>query len=363
MLNFCGLLLCFSIGLLGKAHGYIPKLSLSPGTDGKSQAVPQRGSQAKRSLELEVVKPNSKYMQSEGPLKYNGGKVLTKVAIQPIFYNGLVNFQSEIVSFYQALVGAGTDPLPQSSPYMDFLASLYSTTRPQQNIQYGSVAAALTAQIQETSIDQATLEEYLVDIIAKEKIEVTDNTVLAVHLPPGVSVTVPQFIALGGGDLYANYSDFASFHATITLACGQHLRGGKASVHYMLVQDQSTQWASGPYFMSPALDETYAITAFELAKVITNPFAGVSIVRGKTGWAAPTTCPDGTALYSTVADAPTLTFPLQRSPCTDPNVIYELGGNRVVLSDGISYPITPLYSNVFQTCIMPIANYDGLAPG
>ena len=340
MLNFYGLLLCFSFGLLGKAHGYIPKLSISPGADGKNQAVPQRGSQAKRSLELEVVKPNSKYMQSEGPLKYNGGKILTKVAIQPIFYNSLVNFQSEIVSFYQALVGAGADPaaLPQSSPYMDFLASLYSTTRPQQNIQYGSVAAALTAQIQETSIDQATLEEYLVDIIAKKKIEVTDNTVLAVHLPPGVSVTVPQFIALGGGDLYANYSQFASFSATISLACGQHLRGGKSSVHYMLVQDQfSAPWASGPYFMSDPLDETYSITAFELAKVITNPFAGVSIVPGKTGWAAPTTGPDGTALYSTVADAPTLTFPLQRSPCTDLNVIYELGGNRVVLSDGKSY--------------------------
>lgn len=101
--------------------------------------------------------------------------------VTPVFWNANVNNQSQLTSFYNALVG---------SQFVDFLSYEYSTATYPVNI--GSAMNAIVGSEATANITDGDIQTFLINLLNSGVLpQPTDQVFLPVYFPPGMTISGP----------------------------------------------------------------------------------------------------------------------------------------------------------------------------
>lgn len=228
---------------------------------------------------------------------YYGGPLLQNIAVVPVFWNSNVAHQSELGTFYSALVSP--------NPYFGLLAQ-YSTAT--QGIGFGTCAASVNVgQSRSGVISDATLQGTLTGLIQSGALPApTANTYYPIHFPLGVTISAFGLMSC---------KDFCGYHESFAL--------NGVIVVYGVIPDMTTSACTQCFSPSfPDVEVLTFVSSHELIETVTDPGVGV----GAMGWLDPVT-------NTELAD-----------PC---------GGSAgdVALGDGNVYVVSPLWSNAAGACV------------
>ena len=130
-------------------------------------------------------------------LTYFGGPLLTHVAVHPVFWNSATKLQSNINSFYPAIVNG--------SPLYAMLA--------QYNIGFGTGVNGIVDNRRTRNVSDATVQSRISALITAGSLPAPNaNTYYPVHFPSGMTITAP--------DGSRSCVVFCAYHGTFTQANG-----------------------------------------------------------------------------------------------------------------------------------------------
>jgi hypothetical protein len=184
-------------------------------------------------------------------LQYYGGPVISSVKVYTLFWSKQVVGRHELNLFYRGIT---------QSPYMDWLTE-YNT--PTQRIGRGKLAGSLVYTQQPTGndIQDSEIQNKLAALIHAKHLPKNDgNMLIAVHLPPGVTVHM-------GGSV--SCQDFCGYHGTFTL--------DGVMTYYAVLPDHGGPCASGCSAQEPdVIAQTTVTASHELVEAVTNPGVGLA---------------------------------------------------------------------------------------
>ncbi|KAI8612996.1 hypothetical protein BC830DRAFT_515751 [Chytriomyces sp. MP71] len=179
----------------------------------------------------------------------HGGSVISNVEITPIFYNASVNYQSDLVSFYNFL--------PTSS-YMSVFAQ-YSTSS--QTIGTGRYVTSYTETRATKSLlnDTADIQPYLRALVQSGTLSPNANSYYPLHTAPGI--TIKQ---TGVG---TSCVDFCGYHGAVYIA---DLSASTSWLNYAVIPDHGgpCQYVCGT---GNVLQNLCSVASHELSEAITDP--------------------------------------------------------------------------------------------
>jgi hypothetical protein len=188
-------------------------------------------------------------------LTFFGGPVLKNVAVHPVFWNSATKLQSNINSFYPAVVGG--------SPLYRMLAQ-YSS------IGSGTSVAGIVDTSTTRSVSDATVQSRISALITAGRLPAPNaNTYYPVHFPSGMTITAP--------DGSRSCVQFCAYHGTF-------VRNG-VNVNYGIVPDIGQSGCNGGCGGSTVTNNTDSVASHELVEATTDPAVGLATVFGPPlGW-------------------------------------------------------------------------------
>ncbi|KAI8612544.1 hypothetical protein BC830DRAFT_1170979 [Chytriomyces sp. MP71] len=195
--------------------------------------------------------PNEVYFDS------SYASTIGAVEITPIYYGGSkVKLQKYITSFYQYLV---------TSPYITALQE-YSVSGVQ-DIEFGSVKKAYSDSKTKSKLSQeTTLPNYLRGLVKSKTIKPTANSLFAIHLAPGITITS------GGAK---TCTDFCSLYGNIDIS---DIYSKTDTLYYTVIPDQSGKCAGLCAISGNVQHDTTTYATAMLVDVITNAWATQSSI-------------------------------------------------------------------------------------
>ncbi|HEX8951704.1 MAG TPA: hypothetical protein VF945_07650 [Polyangia bacterium] len=187
-------------------------------------------------------------------LTYYGGPVLSKVKVFTVFWNGQVQYQSQLNAFYTAVT---------NSAYFDWLSE-YNT--PTQTVGRGSLLGTLVdpAPPTATALTNADIQTELGKLIDGGKVPApTADTLYMVHFPPGVSIDLN-----GSGSC----SVFCAYHNTF-------VHNG-VNVYYGVMPDQGGACAGGCGSDPVVFNNLTSVSSHELVESVTDAAVGLATTVG-----------------------------------------------------------------------------------
>ncbi|KAJ3192499.1 hypothetical protein HK101_006389 [Irineochytrium annulatum] len=240
-------------------------------------------------------------------LEYYGGPVISNVVVNPIWYGATAD-KARISSFYKGV----TD-----SPYFDMLSEYGTAT---QSIGRGKLGTPYTETkpSSRSSLTDATLETYLMNLVKTGKINPTDNSYYPIHFGPKYSITNPsgKHSCVNGG--------FCAYHGTIDISSISDTQ----YLYYGVIPDQySTGCSSGCGTSPTPFNNLCSVASHELAEAVTDAAVGVAPdVGAPLGW-----------------------YDSNNGEIGD---ICNAMEGSVVGGDGITYTVQRLWSNTQGRCIV-----------
>jgi hypothetical protein len=186
-------------------------------------------------------------------LTYFGGPLLTHVDVHPVFWNSATKLQSNINSFYAAVV---------TSPLYSMLA--------QYNIGSGTSHNGIVDNRSTANVSDATVQSRISALITAGSLPApTANTYYPVHFPSGMRITAP--------DGSRSCVQFCAYHGTF-------VRNG-VNVNYGIVPDIGQTGCNGGCGGSTVTNNTDSVASHELVEATTDPAVGLATVFGPPlGW-------------------------------------------------------------------------------
>ncbi|MGZ6780251.1 MAG: hypothetical protein ACXVGO_14795, partial [Mycobacterium sp.] len=187
-------------------------------------------------------------------LTYYGGPILQKTHVQPIYWNSSVQFQSNLNSFYAAVV---------NSAYYDML-SQYSTTSPAQTLSRGTASPGYVDTMTSTSVTDAQVQTELAKLIDAGKVTNSPDHYYPFHFPAGTTVTD------------------SSGQASCTVWCAYHgtfVHNGK-NVYYGILPDQGGSCAGGCGSNAQMVNNLTSVSSHELVETTTDAAVGLATTVG-----------------------------------------------------------------------------------
>ncbi|KAI9199778.1 uncharacterized protein BJ171DRAFT_629904 [Polychytrium aggregatum] len=189
---------------------------------------------------------------SSNGLTYYGGPVIANIDVHPIYYGGNVNYQSQMDTFYGAIVG---------SPYISWLSE-YNT--PTQNIGTGTFSGSITQNSGlSTSTSDASIQTWLRGLVQSGTLKPTTNTYYPIHFAPGYSITM-------GGD--SSCVQFCAYHGTIDVSDISSTK----YLYYGIMPDQGGSCAGGCGSDPSTLNNLQSVSSHELVEALTDAAVGVA---------------------------------------------------------------------------------------
>jgi len=187
-------------------------------------------------------------------LTYYGGPILQKVQVQPIYWNSSVQFQSNLNSFYAAVV---------NSAYYDMLAQ-YSTTSPAQTLGRGTGANGFVDTQTSTKVTDAQVQTELAKLIDAGKVPNSADSYYPFHFPAGTTVTDSSGTA--------SCTQWCAYHGTF-------VHNGK-NVYYGIIPDQGGSCAGGCGSNAQMVNNLTSVSSHELVEATTDPAVGLATTVG-----------------------------------------------------------------------------------
>jgi hypothetical protein len=186
-------------------------------------------------------------------LTYFGGPLLTHVDVHPVFWNSATKLQSNINSFYTAVV---------TSPLYAMLS--------QYNIGTGTSHNGIVDNRTTANVSDATVQSRISALITAGTLPApTANTYYPVHFPSGMRITAP--------DGSRSCVQFCAYHGTF-------VRNG-VNVNYGIVPDIGQTGCNGGCGGSTVTNNTDSVASHELVEATTDPAVGLATVFGPPlGW-------------------------------------------------------------------------------
>jgi hypothetical protein len=211
----------------------------APATDDDTSALTTPSSR-QPTVNVPFAKP------SQAHVEYYGGPVISNVEVHTIFWNGKVEFQRDLDSFY----GAVSD-----STYFDWLTE-YDT--PKQKIGHGKLAGSFVDTQSSSNVTDGDIQKELARLLDGGSLPAaTANDLYMVHFPPGVTVT--------DQDGAVSCEVFCAYHSSFT-------HGGK-SIFYGVIPDLGGACAGGCGTKSQ-LENTTSVASHELLESVTDADVG-----------------------------------------------------------------------------------------
>ncbi len=195
-------------------------------------------------------------------LTFFGGPVLTHVDVHPVFWRSTTALQSNLNSFYAAVVGSGS--------------SLYTSLLPQYTdasgnpIGTGTASAGFVDNDTATRVSDTSIHTELNRLFAAGSLPAPNsNRYYPVHFPSGVVVTAP--------DGSQSCVVFCAYHGT-------YVRNG-VNVNYGVVPDIGSGGCQNGCGGSTVTNNTDSVSSHELVEATTDPAVGLATVFGPPlGW-------------------------------------------------------------------------------
>lgn len=186
-------------------------------------------------------------------LTYFGGPLLTHVDVHPVYWNSATKLQSNINSFYAAVV---------TSPLYAMLS--------QYNIGTGTSHNGIVDNRTTANVTDATVQSRISALITAGTLPApTANTYYPVHFPSGMRITAP--------DGSRSCVQFCAYHGTF-------VRNG-VNVNYGIVPDIGQTGCNGGCGGSTVTNNTDSVASHELVEATTDPAVGLATVFGPPlGW-------------------------------------------------------------------------------
>ncbi|KAI9193234.1 uncharacterized protein BJ171DRAFT_640914 [Polychytrium aggregatum] len=183
-------------------------------------------------------------------LIYGSGPIVPNVNVHPIYYGSNVNYQSQLNTFYSAIVGSS------------YLAWLSEYDTPSQNIGTGTFSSSIVKSIgPNTTIDNSAIQTWLHGLVASGTLVPTQNTYYPIHFPPGYTITA-------GGE--QSCVVFCAFHSAVYIG---DIPG--TQIYYLtygVMPDLSTSGCAGGCGSDPStLNNLQSVSSHELFETITDP--------------------------------------------------------------------------------------------
>ncbi|KAI9202688.1 uncharacterized protein BJ171DRAFT_512957, partial [Polychytrium aggregatum] len=189
---------------------------------------------------------------SSSGLTYYGGPVIANIDVHPIYYGGNVNYQSQMDTFYSAIVGA---------PYISWLSE-YNT--PTQNIGTGTFGTSISKNSGlSTSTTDDAIQTWLRSLVKSGTIKPTANTYFPIHFAPGYSISM-------GGD--SSCVQFCAYHGTIDVSDISSTK----YLYYGVMPDQGGSCAGGCGSNASPLNNLQSVSSHELVEALTDAAVGVA---------------------------------------------------------------------------------------
>ena len=218
---------------------------------------------AARNREAKGAKSANTPALETGTLAYFGGKVISTVKLQAIYWGNSGSYQAQLDPFLQGVSGTGFlgwlgeyDTNTQTIGGGTWLGSYVDTTAPSG-----------------VTIDDSQIQAELVSLINAGSVPAPDaNTLYFFFFPSGVNITLS-----GQG---SSCSTFCGYHDTIA--------SGASELFYGVLPDPATCGTacdnqSGNYFA-----DLTSVTTHELTEAITDPEVGIAIANAGSGGTYPT---------------------------------------------------------------------------
>jgi len=186
-------------------------------------------------------------------LTYFGGPLLKNVDVHPVFWNSTTKLQSNINSFYPAIV----------------TSALY-TMLAQYNIGKGTAHNGIVDTSTTRNVSDATVQSRISTLIGNGSLPAPGaNTYYPVHFPSGMSITAP--------DGSRSCVQFCAYHGTF-------VRNG-VNVNYGVIPDIGQSGCNGGCGGSTVTNNTDSVASHELVEATTDPAVGLATVFGPPlGW-------------------------------------------------------------------------------
>jgi len=186
-------------------------------------------------------------------LTFFGGPLLRNVDVHPVFWNSATKLQSNINSFYPAIV---------TSPLYTLLA--------QYNIGFGTAHNGIVDTSTTRNVTDAAVQSRVSALIGSGALPApTANTYYPVHFPSGMSITA--------SDGSRSCVQFCAYHGTF-------VRNG-VNVNYGVIPDIGQSGCNGGCGGSTVTNNTDSVASHELVEATTDPAVGLATVFGPPlGW-------------------------------------------------------------------------------
>lgn len=188
-------------------------------------------------------------------LTFFGGPVLKNVNVHPVFWNSATKLQSNINSFYPAVIGG--------SPLYKMLVQ-YSS------IGSGTAVAGIVDTSSTASVRDSAVQSRISALITAGRLPApTANTYYPVHFPSGMTITAP--------DGSRSCVQFCAYHGTF-------VRNG-VNVNYGIIPDIGQSGCNGGCGGSTVTNNTDSVASHELVEATTDPAVGLATTFGPPlGW-------------------------------------------------------------------------------
>jgi hypothetical protein len=200
-------------------------------------------------------KPQNAITPRIAGLTFFGGPVLKNVNVHTVFWNSATKLQSNINSFYPAVVGG--------SPLYKMLAQ-YSS------IGSGTAVAGIVDTSTTASVRDSAVQSRISALITAGRLPApTANTYYPVHFPSGMTITAP--------DGSRSCVQFCAYHGTF-------VRNG-VNVNYGIIPDIGQSGCNGGCGGSTVTNNTDSVASHELVEATTDPAVGLATTFGPPlGW-------------------------------------------------------------------------------
>jgi hypothetical protein len=179
-------------------------------------------------------------------LTFFGGPVLKNVNVHPVFWNSTTKLQSNINSFYPAVVGG--------SPLYKMLVQ-YSS------IGSGTAVNGIVDNRTTASVSDSTVRSRISALITAGSLPAPgSNTYYPVHFPSGMTITAP--------DGSRSCVQFCAYHSTF-------VRNG-VNVNYGIIPDIGQSGCNGGCGGSTVTNNTDSVASHELVEATTDPAVGLA---------------------------------------------------------------------------------------
>lgn len=136
-----------------------------------------------------------RFLHETGPVQYHGGPLLTNVRVAPVFWNGYVEYQSQIESFYSAVV--------QPNEYFNTVLQYSVKSYP---ITYGTSQTPIFSSISDNTYDVSQVANLVESYLSSQLLpwpSADSTTYYPVHLSPNTTIV---------DSTASSCSDFCSLH-------------------------------------------------------------------------------------------------------------------------------------------------------